>query len=181
MGSIGGHFAGLAPGGEKFHIVCSHFQTGAGLAVAAHIGGGGYGTHNGYLAALGQILLADFFRISAWRQLGENCSRYLAKGKKVCVVGPVSLRTFRGRDGTEKSILEVTANDVEFLSPRTDDAAVPAPQAREDAPARAPQQMSLTHPGNIDRQEQAYLSAEREAIRNEKKYVVVNDSEELPF
>lgn len=124
---------------------------------------------------------ADYFSVSAWRQLGENCSRYLAKGKKVCVVGPVSLRTFRGRDGTEKSILEVTANDVEFLSPRTDDAAVPAPQAREDAPARAPQQMSLTHPGNIDRQEQAYLSAEREAIRNEKNYVVVNDSEELPF
>ena len=26
----------------------------------------------------------DFFRVSAWRQLGENCAKYLAKGRKVC-------------------------------------------------------------------------------------------------
>jgi len=26
---------------------------------------------------------ADFFRVSAWRQLGENCHRYLAKGRKL--------------------------------------------------------------------------------------------------
>ena len=26
---------------------------------------------------------ADFFRVSAWRQLGENCARYLSKGRKV--------------------------------------------------------------------------------------------------
>ena len=29
----------------------------------------------------------DFFRITAWRQLGENCARYLTKGKKVAVIG----------------------------------------------------------------------------------------------
>ena len=26
---------------------------------------------------------ADFFRVSAWRQLGEICQKYLAKGRKV--------------------------------------------------------------------------------------------------
>ena len=35
---------------------------------------------------------ADFFRITAWRQLGENCARYLAKGRKVYVSGPLSDR-----------------------------------------------------------------------------------------
>ena len=36
---------------------------------------------------------ADFFRVSAWRQLGENCAKYLAKGRKVAVTGSVRVRT----------------------------------------------------------------------------------------
>lgn len=63
---------------------------------------------------------ADFFRVSAWNQLGENCQKFLAKGRKVCVVGPVSVRTYQANDGTTKASLEVTAEDVEFLSPRSD-------------------------------------------------------------
>lgn len=42
---------------------------------------------------------ADFFRVTAWRQLGELCAKYLAKGRKVCVVGPVSARTYTANDG----------------------------------------------------------------------------------
>ena len=75
---------------------------------------------------------ADFFRVTAWRQLGENCQRYLAKGRKVCVMGPVSARTYQANDGTTRVSLEVTADDVEFLSSRSDDQAggyAPAPAA----------------------------------------------------
>lgn len=60
----------------------------------------------------------DFFRITAWRQLGETCSRFLSKGKKVAVVGELSARTYEGKDGTTRVSLEVTADEVEFLSPR---------------------------------------------------------------
>lgn len=63
---------------------------------------------------------ADFFRVTAWRQLGEICQKYLAKGRKVAVVGPVSLNTFTGKDGANHATLEVTADDVEFLSSRSD-------------------------------------------------------------
>ena len=63
---------------------------------------------------------ADFFRVSAWRQLGENCAKYLAKGRKVCVIGPVSVSTYQGSDGVTRANLEVTAEDVEFLSSRND-------------------------------------------------------------
>jgi single-strand DNA-binding protein len=59
---------------------------------------------------------ATFFRITAWRQLGENCNRYLTKGKKVFVSGPVSVTTYTAKDGTTRASLEVTAEDVEFLS-----------------------------------------------------------------
>ena len=63
---------------------------------------------------------ADFFRVSAWGELGENCARYLVKGKKVCVIGPVSLNTYTKSDGTGGASLEVLANEVEFLSPKDD-------------------------------------------------------------
>ena len=61
---------------------------------------------------------ADFFRVSAWRQLGENCQKYLAKGRKVAVTGPVSVSTYKAQDGTVKASMEVTADDVEFLTPK---------------------------------------------------------------
>ena len=60
---------------------------------------------------------ATWFRVTVWRQLGENCARYLAKGKKVCVVGPVSVSTYTAKDGTTRASMEITADDVEFLSP----------------------------------------------------------------
>lgn len=59
---------------------------------------------------------ADFFRVSAWRERGEICAKYLTKGKKVCVIGPVSVRTYQASDGTTRASLEVTADEVEFLS-----------------------------------------------------------------
>ena len=58
---------------------------------------------------------ADFFRVTAWRLLGENCAKWLIKGRKVCVVGPVSVKTYTGQDGKTYANLEITADDVEFL------------------------------------------------------------------
>lgn len=74
---------------------------------------------------------ADFFRISAWRQLGENCSRYLAKGRKVSVVGTVSASAYTGNDGQAHASLEVQADDVEFLTPKGE-------AGENQAPAAAP-------------------------------------------
>ena len=63
---------------------------------------------------------ADFFRITAWRQLGEICQKYLAKGRKVGVTGSVTVSTYEGKDGATRASLEVTADDVEFLTPRSE-------------------------------------------------------------
>lgn len=64
---------------------------------------------------------ADFFRVTAWRQLGENCAKFLDKGRKVCVIGAVALHTYTKNDGTTGASMEVVAEDVEFLSPRVSD------------------------------------------------------------
>ena len=68
--------------------------------------------------AAGQEPQADFFRVTAWRGLAENCQKFLAKGRKVCVVGPVSVSTYQGNDGVTRASLEITADDVEFLTPK---------------------------------------------------------------
>lgn len=63
---------------------------------------------------------ADFFRVSAWDQLGENCAKYLQKGKKVGVVGSVSVHPFINAKNEASASMEVNASEVEFLSPRDD-------------------------------------------------------------
>jgi single-strand DNA-binding protein len=72
---------------------------------------------------------ADFFRVTTWRQLAENCNRYLAKGRKVGVCGTLTLQSYTGNDGQQRYSLEVQADEVEFLTPRGE---------ASDAPTRTP-------------------------------------------
>jgi single-strand DNA-binding protein len=67
--------------------------------------------------------ITDFFRVNAWRQLGESCGKYLAKGRKVAVVGELQARTYQAKDGTTRMSLDVAADEVEFLSPKESDSA----------------------------------------------------------
>lgn len=60
----------------------------------------------------------DFFRINAWRQLGEVCGKYVTKGMKVSVIGELQARTYEAKDGTTRLSLDVSADEVEFLSPK---------------------------------------------------------------
>ena len=63
---------------------------------------------------------ADFFRVAAWGVTGENCQKYLAKGRKVAVTGTVSCRAYADKNGQPAASLEVFAESVEFLSSRND-------------------------------------------------------------
>ena len=74
---------------------------------------------------------ADYFNVNAWRGLGENCAKYLEKGRKVCVIGRISLRTWEKEDKHGAS-LEVLAEDVEFISSRTESATPAAQQTNVD-------------------------------------------------
>lgn len=59
----------------------------------------------------------DYFNVTAWRERGETCAKYLSKGKKVLVTGQVSVRTWE-KDEKHGASLEVVADEVEFLTPR---------------------------------------------------------------
>lgn len=63
----------------------------------------------------------DFFTIVAWRNLADNCSRFLKKGNKCAVVGSIQIRSFDGQDGTKKYVTEIVAENVEFLSSKKEE------------------------------------------------------------
>jgi single-strand DNA-binding protein len=60
-------------------------------------------------------------KVSTWGKNAENCSTYLAKGKKVAVVGSASVRAYRNKDGEPAASLELNANQVEFLSEKSEE------------------------------------------------------------
>ena len=60
--------------------------------------------------------VTDFFRVQAWRQLGEICGKYVKKGMKVGVIGELQARTYQAKDGTTRMSLDVSADEVEFMS-----------------------------------------------------------------
>ena len=62
--------------------------------------------------------VTDFFNVVAWRGLADTCNKYLAKGKKAAIVGELQARTYTAKDGTTRISLDVSADEVEFLSPK---------------------------------------------------------------
>ena len=60
----------------------------------------------------------DFFRINAWNGLADTCARFLSKGKKVAVIGELQARTYEDKQGKTRLSLDVSADEVEFLSPK---------------------------------------------------------------
>jgi single-strand DNA-binding protein len=64
---------------------------------------------------------ADFIWISAWDRQAEVCAEFLAKGRRVGIVGRLKSRTWE-QDGKRRDAIEVVANRVEFLgSPSRDE------------------------------------------------------------
>ena len=61
---------------------------------------------------------ADFFNITVWRGRAENCGKYLKKGNKVAIVGSLQTRSYEDKDGIKRTVTDVIANEVEFLTPR---------------------------------------------------------------
>lgn len=68
-----------------------------------------------------------WLRISVWGKLAENCNQYLTKGNKVYIEGRLNVdpksggpKMFTRQDGTLGTAFEVTANIVEFLTPKGD-------------------------------------------------------------
>ena len=56
----------------------------------------------------------DFLEIVAWRNTAEFCSKYLTKGSRVVVIGPIQTRTWENDNGQKRKKTEIIAEEVHF-------------------------------------------------------------------
>lgn len=57
----------------------------------------------------------EYHDIVAWGKLGELVSNYLAKGRKVLVVGRLQTRSWEAQDGSKRQKTEIVATDINFV------------------------------------------------------------------
>lgn len=60
----------------------------------------------------------DFFNITTWRGKAETCRKYLKKGNKVAICGILQNRSYEDKSGSKRTVTEIIANEVEFLTPK---------------------------------------------------------------
>lgn len=87
---------------------------------------------------------AKFIRVNAWRKLGEICQQYLHKGSKVYISGTIEAHAFTNKDGQPAASIDMTAQDVEFLSSK------PTNQSKQTYSAPAPTDPSGFTPVEAD-------------------------------
>lgn len=85
----------------------------------------------------------DFFNIITWRAQADSCYKYLRKGLKVGIVGSVNIRNYE-QDGVKRSSVEISADEVEFLSPKGSTGEGGGYETRSyDQPASAPAKRAM--------------------------------------
>lgn len=57
-----------------------------------------------------------FVTVVVWAKQAENCSQYLSKGRPVFIEGSLQTRSWETEDGQKRSVMEVRADRVQFLS-----------------------------------------------------------------
>jgi single-strand DNA-binding protein len=62
----------------------------------------------------------NYFSVTVWGAQGENCARFLSKGRPVCIDGRLEWREWQGQDGAKRESVEIVADAVQFLGGRDD-------------------------------------------------------------
>jgi single-strand DNA-binding protein len=77
---------------------------------------------------------ANYFDITVWGAQGENCARYLSKGRPVALDGRLEWREWETQDGQKRQAVEIVADSVQFLGGREEGAGGNGFTARSDVP-----------------------------------------------
>lgn len=62
----------------------------------------------------GEEKKTDFINIVAWRQRAEFVTKWFKKGSLVVIEGAIQTRKYQDKDGSNKTVFEVVANNVHF-------------------------------------------------------------------
>jgi single-strand DNA-binding protein len=102
---------------------------------------------------------AHYFSVTVFGAQGENCARFLSKGRPVAIDGRLQWREWQDKDGNKRESIEIVAESVQFLGGRDDAAGngngftprsdVPA-DTRDFEPAGSPAAGSSSSAGEDD-------------------------------
>jgi single-strand DNA-binding protein len=62
----------------------------------------------------------NYFDVTVWGAQGENCARYLAKGRPVAIDGRLEWREWETKEGGKRQAVDIIADSVQFLGGRDD-------------------------------------------------------------
>ena len=62
----------------------------------------------------------NYFDVTVWGAQGENCARFLAKGRPVAIDGRLEWREWETPDGNKRQAVDIVADTVQFLGGRDD-------------------------------------------------------------
>ena len=54
----------------------------------------------------------SYFNVVAWKQLADDAAEVLSKGMRVVVTGRLEQRSYQDKEGQNRSIVEITAEDI---------------------------------------------------------------------
>ena len=121
---------------------------------------------------------ADFIDVVAWERTAEFVCRYFQKGSLIAVDGRLQSRQFQDKNGNNRTVVEIVANNVNFTGPKSQNQgggqSMPAQQSYAPAPAPAPAEYT---PRPIEQQAPA---ASYSAGSNDD-FALIEDEGDLPF
>jgi len=62
----------------------------------------------------------NYFDITVWGAQGENCAKYLSKGRPVAIDGRLQWREWTDKEGNKRQSVDIIAESVQFLGSRDD-------------------------------------------------------------
>jgi len=89
-----------------------------------------------------------WFRVTVWRRQAEIANQYLSKGKQVYVEGRLRQAEYVDREGNQRTTLEVTASDIQFLGKASDGENEREPEERPNSRSQEERQRAASALGS---------------------------------
>lgn len=122
----------------------------------------------------GEERKADFIDVTAWRQQADFVCKYFGKGSLIAVDGRLQTESYQAKDGTNRTRIEVVANNVSFAGAKA--AGKPATASYE--------QQTASHVREANAAQSAPQTAQEASGYSQggvDDFAVISDTDDRPF
>lgn len=109
-------------------------------------------TERGYTTQSGAQIpdRTEWHNVVCFGKLAEVVAKYLHKGSKVYIEGKMRTRSYTGKDGIERKVMEINADSMEMLDSKQSSSGNNAQQPQDPYGGYQPQQGYSQHQPNDD-------------------------------